>query len=89
MFIFVFPTFFLSKKHQKKENVVQLRHLSMHVLHIVAELLFGVVEICVLKKEACLHVSLLLWQEVNIKLVKVCTHFLHQKLLWNVVFQEF
>lgn len=54
-FYFCLPYIFLPKKtskesKKKKKKVKHLNLTSMHVLHIVVELYFGVVEIRVLKK---------------------------------------
>lgn len=57
---FCLPDIFPQKTSKESKVMKHLKTLSVHVLHIVAELFFGVVETRVLKKEACLHVSLFL-----------------------------
>lgn len=57
--------------------------VGMHVLHIVAEMCFWVVEIHVLKKETCLHVWLLLWQGVHFK--SECIHISYTFITVNIV----
>lgn len=63
MFIFVFPLWCPQKNISRRQNMKDWTPLVLHVIHIVPEMCFGVVEIHVLKREnkacsGCVVVSL-------------------------------